>query len=387
MQAGFHEDCPFVFFKNREVLRCVKVTLFFKNTIEEDFYKTMTRENISYQIANDTITMNYTVIPNQAFVDLADSPIAFSIYFSMLRVRTLPSFYVTKKWLANQLGLSEERIRRNLILLRERGYVKQHKLQLASDKCYVFYEALVEPAMPEYSEFTYKFIDGAFHLSCINGVSLASPVIVTSFKDIVSVVNSLATAGTDEVAEQTSTPPATKQPSNPLPTTQKHTIRKAVHPVPTVTITTQVSSRPRMDAPHTPVPQQTSLEREVAATLCLQRRLTQSEREYLALWKATLSDELIVEACAIGIANKPQGVTFRYIDGIIANWRRCGVVTLADVKKQQDAWASSQKQTPSYRKNQFQQFHQREITAETLEFDELLMREVQLTAAARTANG
>lgn len=349
----------------------------------------MTKDTILYQVAHDTITVNYTVVPNQAFLDLSDCPIAFSIYFAMVRVRTLPSFYVTRGWLAKQLGLSEERIRRNLILLRERGYVKQHRYQLASDTCFVWYEALLQPTLPDYSEFSYKYMDGAYHLSCINGISLATPVIVGSFEDIVAVVSSLDDT-TNEVSDQSapSTPSTTQQTSNTLPAKQRRAIRKTVYPVPTITISTQFSSHPSVDSQKEPTPPQSGLEREVAATLCIGRLLTKAEREYLALWQTQLSDELIVQACAIGIANKPQNITFRYIDGIIKNWEKQGVITLADVEQQQKAWVSSRRQTPapSYRTNQFQQFQQREVTTETLEFNELLMREVQLTAAARAGN-
>ena len=59
------------------------------------------------------------------------------------------------------------------------------------------------------------------------------------------------------------------------------------------------------------------------------------EKKYIDTWtkEYDFSTEIIIEACNRAISQKPNDVTFPYVNGILENWHKNEVHTFSDISK------------------------------------------------------
>ena len=123
----------------------------------------------------------------------------------------------------------------------------------------------------------------------------------------------------------------------------------------------------------------------VLKQLGISRRVpTSIETGYINTWyqEYAFDESIIIEACKRAVTSRPQNVTFSYVNGILENWHKQNVKHLSDIEALDHEWLEKKKRQAQQKvvSNQFNQFQQRETTKEMEEFDDLLMREVQLTS-------
>lgn len=114
----------------------------------------------------------------------------------------------------------------------------------------------------------------------------------------------------------------------------------------------------------------------VARAMALDRALAPVEKKYVDRWQQNWGMDLgvILEACNRTIL-KLHKVDFHYTEGILEHWRQAGVHTLQDVERADQTYKQSKtEKTPSAsghqqpkNKNQFQQFQQRDTSAQEVD--------------------
>ncbi len=111
---------------------------------------------------------------------------------------------------------------------------------------------------------------------------------------------------------------------------------------------------------------------------------TNIEQAYISTWSKDFgfTPELIELACNKALAAKPSSANFSYINGILENWNKNNVKTIADVEKLDKAFAISMQKSQATRMNtgsnvsSFNNFKQTKLDDQLDEMEELFLKEV-----------
>lgn len=114
------------------------------------------------------------------------------------------------------------------------------------------------------------------------------------------------------------------------------------------------------------------------------RNMTQGEIEFINTWINDLgfSTDIIKKACDTAILAKPGSATFPYVNGILENWHRNNVKSLADIEALEKVHAakvakeSAAKYKPDNNISSFNDFKQSTSEKSIKEMERLLLREV-----------
>lgn len=107
---------------------------------------------------------------------------------------------------------------------------------------------------------------------------------------------------------------------------------------------------------------------------------TPAETKYIDMWYNTFSfnKNIIIEACRRAILANPQSPTFGYVNGILENWHKNNVHTLADIQKLDEQWAANKKKKTkgnSSSNNQFNNYQSSTKDSVVDEFESLFLKE------------
>lgn len=111
---------------------------------------------------------------------------------------------------------------------------------------------------------------------------------------------------------------------------------------------------------------------------------TNIEQAYISTWSKDFgfTPELIELACNKALVAKPSSANFSYINGILENWNKNNVKTIADVEKLDKAFAISMQKSQATRVNNannvssFNNFKQTKLDDQLDEMEELFLKEV-----------
>lgn len=124
------------------------------------------------------------------------------------------------------------------------------------------------------------------------------------------------------------------------------------------------------------------LAKKVLSTLCItDRQASPLEIEFINTWHRDMgfSEELIILACQKAILAKPKSANFKYVNGIIENWNKNGIKTVADVEAEAKTHKEAQKQLiskTSKAANDVNNFSQTDMNKDMAEMEELLLKQV-----------
>lgn len=123
--------------------------------------------------------------------------------------------------------------------------------------------------------------------------------------------------------------------------------------------------------------------RMVFKTLGISRETpTVAENAFFVSWNMDMrfSPEIIKEACLRGVTARPNSVNFNYINGILENWHKNGVKTLADIERlDKEFYAKQSKNTRTTMhviKGGVNDFAQTRLDDQLDEMEQLLLQEV-----------
>lgn len=121
----------------------------------------------------------------------------------------------------------------------------------------------------------------------------------------------------------------------------------------------------------------------VFKTLGITREVpTAAENAFFASWNMDMrfSPEIIEEACLRGVTARPNSVNFNYINGILENWHKNGVKTMADIEQLDKDFYANQKKSPRTNmqviKGGVNDFAQTKLDTQLDEMEQLLLQEV-----------
>lgn len=120
----------------------------------------------------------------------------------------------------------------------------------------------------------------------------------------------------------------------------------------------------------------------VFKTLGIQREVpTAAENAFFAAWNMDMrfSPEIIEEACLRGVTARPNSVNFNYINGILENWHKNGVKTMADIERLDKEFFANQKKPRTNMqviKGGVNDFAQTKLDTQLDEMEQLLLQEV-----------
>uniref|UniRef100_UPI003FF1207B DnaD domain protein n=1 Tax=Coprococcus sp. TaxID=2049024 RepID=UPI003FF1207B len=129
----------------------------------------------------------------------------------------------------------------------------------------------------------------------------------------------------------------------------------------------------------------TPLYRAVFKALGINRKApTTGEIAWMDSWNKEMGFDLpiIIEACNRGIAQRPNDVTFAYVNGILKRWKKQGVKSIDDIEKasnqfHEDKKKSSQKANQyTVKPNAFNSFQQKDMSSALDEMEQLFLDEI-----------
>ena len=129
------------------------------------------------------------------------------------------------------------------------------------------------------------------------------------------------------------------------------------------------------------------LSKEIRNILGISRNtLTKSEGAYLNKWinEYGFSDELIMHASDIASTAKPNSVSFAYVNGILQNWHKSNIRTIADVDELDKAFVANNKRNSQKSSEAvvnvkgFNNFTNTKTDSDLEEMEKLLLREVNM---------
>lgn len=120
----------------------------------------------------------------------------------------------------------------------------------------------------------------------------------------------------------------------------------------------------------------------VLKQLGIPRRVpTPTETAFIDTWYNTYSfnKNIIIEACKRAITSKPHSANFNYVNGILENWYKQNVRSIADIEALDKKWAEDRKKKSTSRKttmhNQFNQYQSSTDSKVVDEFENLFLQE------------
>ena len=123
--------------------------------------------------------------------------------------------------------------------------------------------------------------------------------------------------------------------------------------------------------------------KRVFKILGIQREIpTAVENGYFVTWNMDMrfSPEIIEEACLRGVTARPNSVNFNYINGILENWHKNGVKTMADIERLDKEFYANQKKSSRSNmqvlKGGVNTFAQTSLDTQLDEMEQLLLQEV-----------